>query len=134
MLVKHTKLLLSYYGLEYEGPPRMLPDKISEFRIKLLKEELDEYIEAKTKEDKFDALIDLVVVALGSSELHGFPFNDGWIRVLQANLNKVRRPSERGEWDIVKPAGWTPPNLSDLVKPINKPVEEVIERAKLKGE
>lgn len=109
------------FGLEYTGSPRWLPEEISNFRYKFLEEELEEYARARTHEKAFDALIDLVYVAIGTSYLHGFPFQKGWQRVHAANMKKVRatRPDDslRGSsFDVVKPNGWTAPDLSDLVR------------------
>jgi predicted HAD superfamily Cof-like phosphohydrolase len=113
------------YGLGYEGPPRQLPLHLAEFRAKFMQEELDEYGVATAQqnlEGQLDALIDLVYVALGTAYLQGFCFSRGWNRVHAANMEKVRaeRPadSKRGSgFDVVKPVGWEPPSLKDLVKP-----------------
>jgi predicted HAD superfamily Cof-like phosphohydrolase len=72
-------------------------------------------------EMQFDSLIDLVYVAIGTSYLHGVDFDEGWRRVHKANMAKVRveriTDSKRGSvYDVVKPVGWRPPDLSDLVK------------------
>ncbi len=74
------------------------------------------------QEVAFDSLIDLVYVALGDAYLRRFPFNAGWRRVQAANMAKVRatsatdsRSKRQHANDIVKPTGWTPPDLSDLV-------------------
>lgn len=72
-------------------------------------------------ETQFDSLIDLVYVAIGTSYLHGVDFDEGWRRVHEANMKKVRvenaSDSKRGStYDVVKPRGWKPPDLSDLVK------------------
>lgn len=133
------------FGLEYKGAPRELPPELKNFRTKFMGEELAEYItkfkgdqvdltglvhylvqknevmEQPDLEHRFDALIDLVYVALGTAYLHGFNFNEGWRRVHEANMKKVRaervEQSARGStFDVVKPAGWTAPDLSDLVK------------------
>lgn len=108
------------YQLQYKDRPRFLPEELARFRARFIEEELDEYILATTLEDKFDALIDLVYVALGTAYLHGFDFEEGWNRVHAANMAKVRAQmadeSKRGtKFDVVKPEGWTPPDLSDLV-------------------
>lgn len=71
-------------------------------------------------EMQFDSLIDLVYVALGTSYLHGFNFDEGWRRVQAANMSKVRvenlTDSKRGsKYDVVKPRGWKPADLSDLL-------------------
>lgn len=111
----HEKFLLNY-----DGRPRLLDKDISDFRIKFLLEELIEYTTCVEKADKLDALVDLVYVALGTSYLHGFDFREAWRRVHDANMKKVRceRPgdSSRGStFDVIKPPGWQPPFLIDLV-------------------
>ncbi len=72
-------------------------------------------------EEQFDAMIDLVYVALGTSYHHGVDFDEGWRRVHGANMKKVlaksQEDSKRGyRFDVVKPKGWKPADLSDLVK------------------
>jgi predicted HAD superfamily Cof-like phosphohydrolase len=104
--------------------PYELPAEIEAVRTKFLFEELNEYLEARKKGDvagQFDALIDLIYVAVGHIVLRGFPFYEGWRRVQQANMAKVRaeRPdqSKRGtSFDVVKPEGWTPPDLASLLR------------------
>lgn len=121
------------FNRTYSGPPRELPSEELAFRLKALKEELTEYTEAKSLEDRFDALIDLTYFALGAAYLHGFPFADGWRRVHAANMQKILSnpdfPSKRGNEfngiDIVKPPGWQAPRLADLVKqPVVTKTEE----------
>lgn len=137
------------FALEYRGKPRLLESQLSEFRIKFLEEELDEYKKATAQataylrqsslpfdtsdeddawpdlaahiEKQLDALVDLVYVAIGTAYLHGFDFNEAWRRVHEANMKKIRAhtpgDSKRGStYDVVKPAGWEPPNHYDLVK------------------
>ncbi len=108
----------------YSGGPRELPQDEQKFRITCLEEELSEYLKAVKERDlegQFDALIDLIYFALGTAYRCGFPFPQGWARIQQKNMLKVlaseENPSRRGfmKHDVVKPAGWTPPDLSDLV-------------------
>jgi len=72
-------------------------------------------------EEYFDGLIDLVYVALGAAYLSGLPFDEGFQRVHEANMKKVRalrqEDSKRGStYDIVKPAGFVAPTLTDLIR------------------
>jgi hypothetical protein len=84
-------------------------------------EEALEYSGAKTLEGKLDALVDIVIVALGRAAFHGFHhFDEAMTRVVAANMDKVPGPSpSRGEWsrDLSKPEGWRPAWLFDLVQP-----------------
>ena len=133
------------FDLKYNGAPRWLPQDLDHFRTGFLAEELAEYTtDDKTVqadiirnvkrgtvirpsdtppslEKQLDALVDLVYVALGTAYLHGFDFDEAWRRVHAANMKKIRatlsEQSARGSiHDVVKPPGWTAPNLSDLVR------------------
>lgn len=113
------------FGLLHLGGPRMLPADLEQFRIKFMQEELDEYIKACNHQDAekaFDALLDLVYVAMGTALLHSFPWAEGWRRVQEANMAKVRaehaedeRSVRKHASDVVKPEGWKAPDHSDLV-------------------
>lgn len=69
----------------------------------------------------FDALIDLVYVALGTAQLMGYPWQKGWDLVQGANMAKVRAQADgsdslRGSsFDVVKPEGWTAPDIEALL-------------------
>lgn len=123
-----------HFELQYDGPPKPLDFETAEFRMGFMHEELEEYNGhiAKKYEDRedevvsmvhqLDALVDLVYVALGTAYMQGFDFREAWRRVHAANMKKRRaqHPSEstRGSiLDVIKPPGWKPPVLTDLVDP-----------------
>ena len=97
--------------------PGFHSDEMMQFRLKFLKEELQEFEDAVMGGDHagaFDALIDLVYVAMGTAYICNFPFEEGWEHVHQANMSKQRvkkkSASKRGTlYDIVKPDGWVSP-------------------------
>ena len=110
----------------FHVPVRDLPQALEaselDFRVKFMQEELDEYrigAEEGDLEKQFDALIDLVYVAHGTVLMHGFPWSEGWRRVQEKNMAKISAKDAgvtgRHAFDVVKPAGWTPPDHSDLV-------------------
>ena len=102
---------------EYSGPPRSLPIGLATQRCCHLQEEVNEYASAcgrEQNEEAFDALIDIVYVALGTMYLHGFPFMLGWERVHKANMQKYS-DGEGEKQGVKKPKGWQPPYLGDLV-------------------
>lgn len=117
--------------------PQETNDELLRFRIKFLLEELTEYVEALggsleaevrlplpieniDHAQAFDALIDLVYVALGTAHLQGYPWSDGWRLVQMANMAKVRaqsaEESKRGTaFDVIKPPGWIAPDIESLL-------------------
>lgn len=129
------------FGLGYDGKLRTLPTEAAEFRHKFGIEELNEYlhhnqkaIEAKMARDradyqyhlaqKLDAIVDQLYVLMGTAYQHGVTedmLKEAWDRVHGKNMQKVRATdasqSKRGSaLDIIKPAGWEPPDHSDLVE------------------
>jgi predicted HAD superfamily Cof-like phosphohydrolase len=106
------------YGLAYQGEPRHLSAEEKQYRISCLREEIEEYNEAETLTDQYDALIDLLVFTVGSLYRHGFPLQEGFDAVMACNLQKVpgnnphKADIARAEYkgiDLVKPEGWTGP-------------------------
>ena len=90
------------------------------FRVMAMEEEIQEFEDASTKEDELDALVDLVVFALGTAERQGLleVFEQAFNRVMDANMKKeIGQNQKRGSFklDLVKPEGWVAPDLKDLV-------------------
>jgi len=106
------------YGLAYDGPPRHLSLEEKNYRIACLFEEINEFAEADTLVDQYDAILDTIVFAIGTLYRMGMPLQEGFDAVMKANMSKVpgnnphktdeRRAAYRGT-DLVKPEGWTPP-------------------------
>lgn len=110
-------------GLGGDGSlPQLPPTDVYEFRKKFLHEELREMEEAYLRGDLpayFDALLDLVYVAMGTADLSSLPWQAGWQEIQRANMAKMRAPSAEASQaatgrshrlDVIKPPGWTPPN------------------------
>jgi predicted HAD superfamily Cof-like phosphohydrolase len=110
------------FELDAEQVPHHLTDDEKNFRIVALQEELDEFQEAATLEEEFDALLDLMVFTLGTIHRMGLAdvFEAGFNRVMDCNMQKYlageAHRSKRGfARDLCKPEGWIAPNLKDLV-------------------
>lgn len=111
------------FGIHYGGPPRELPASLARFRMEFLNEEFKEYVDAVHLGDiekQFDALLDLVYVAMGTALLQGFPWQNGWDEVQRANMEKQRVESAEDskrlhKYDIKKPDGWAPPKIADVL-------------------
>lgn len=135
----------THFGLDANHPMGALEPDVADFRRKFLQEEIQEWDQAQKAayqettrplhhrdpanythqlEEALDGLVDLAYVLFGTIYLHGFKdkFAEAWRRVHAANLMKVPADldgsdSKRGcSFDVVKPADWEPPVLTDLVE------------------
>lgn len=108
-----VKAMHEKFGLANTTGPTQLPDEEKQFRISALQEELNEYEDADSFVKQYDALLDLIVFAVGTLERHGFPLLDGFLAVMAANMQKEvgQNGNKRGGFkrDLVKPEGWVGP-------------------------
>jgi len=108
-----VKSMHKKFGLDNTVGPCHLTDEEKEFRSDAMLEELNEYIAATNLVDQYDALLDLIVFAVGTLERHGFPLQAGFEKVMEANMAKElgQNGNKRGGFkrDLVKPKGWTAP-------------------------
>lgn len=86
-----------------------------------MREEVQEYLDSETDAEALDALVDIVVFALGTVERMGFAkaWYDAWNAVHKANMAKVVGPnSKRGSFklDLQKPVGWKPPDIQAILE------------------
>jgi predicted HAD superfamily Cof-like phosphohydrolase len=93
-----------------------------ELRYKLMKEENLEYLGACYNNDKveiLDALVDKAYVLFGSINFHGMQdvFSEAFRRVHLNNMTKFPNGEvlRNSEGKIVKPEGFVPVDLSDLI-------------------
>lgn len=97
--------------------------KFLKFRGECVQEEVDELHHAISgkdidAEETVDALIDIIVFAIGTLDLFGVDANKAWNEVLNANMAKKigikkERPNPYGLPDLIKPEGWEAPNHED---------------------
>lgn len=86
------------------------------FRANFLQEELNELKDnIDNPEEVVDALIDLVVVAIGTLDAFDIDADRAWDEVLRANLNKSvgvkpGRPNPLKLPDLIKAADWKSPS------------------------
>lgn len=109
--------------LDLPCAPQALSIERYNFRMKFMREELEELETARENSDypeQVDALVDLIYVALGALLEMGAEPSLCFDRVHAANMQKVRGVTKRGEsYDAVKPEGWTPPDMDavyDILK------------------
>lgn len=115
------------FGLPLRDSPGEMHASVASLRKKLTLEEAQELADAIDRgelHEQLDAICDDIYVAIGTAIALGFGdvLEEAFNRVHQANMAKVlaqsRQESKRdNRWDLVKPAGWAKPVLTDLVRP-----------------
>ena len=129
----HAKFDLPVAEIEGGTQPCALPSKeLIQYRVNFLREELTELVEACDRGDiveAADAIADLVWVACGTAHYMGIPLDQVWHEVRRSNMEK--RAWQEGDPikpraahltsmgpEIVKPAGWRPPDVVGVLKSV----------------
>ena len=99
--------------------PAIGPQELVELRIKLLTEEVQEYAEAARTGDLvevLDALADIGYILAGTIINHGMQdiFDEAFDEVHRSNMAKLvdGKVIRREDGKVMKPEGWTPPQLA----------------------
>jgi predicted HAD superfamily Cof-like phosphohydrolase len=84
----------------------------------LIKEEYKELSEAINNNDQLetlDALIDILVVTIGTIHSAGYDAEGAWKEVMTTNFAKIDKETgkvrKREDGKVLKPVGWMPPEL-----------------------
>ena len=89
-------------------------------RVRLLREEFNEYIEAENENDIVeiaDALADIIYIACGTAVSYGIPLDKVFDEVHRSNMAKLvdGKPIRREDGKVLKPEGWTPPDIKSVL-------------------
>jgi predicted HAD superfamily Cof-like phosphohydrolase len=89
----------------------------------LISEEFWEFQDGCKKNDdvkQLDACMDMIWVILGYCYMKGYDVNGAWNEVARSNLAKIDtqtgKVKKREDGKVMKPEGWTPPELKQFVK------------------
>lgn len=86
----------------------------------LIKEEVQELEDSRTREDDVDALIDILVVTIGALHSIGVDAEGAWKEVVRSNMAKIDPETgmvkKREDGKVLKPEGWTPPELTQFLR------------------
>jgi predicted HAD superfamily Cof-like phosphohydrolase len=93
--------------------------------INLIEEEFKELKEAINNNDMLetlDALEDILVVTIGAIHSAGMDGEGAWKEVMRTNFAKIDKETgkvrKREDGKVLKPLGWTPPDLEPYVKKV----------------
>lgn len=98
------------------------PDKQQrELRVKLLAEEVEEYIfgeEINDIENVAKELADIIYIVCGTAAVYGIPLDDVFKEVHRSNMSKLDsngNPIFREDGKVLKSENYTPANLKDIL-------------------
>ena len=110
------------FGQEVKQSSSFSSDKINTLRVSLIKEELDELIEAINKKDLVevaDALTDILYVTYGAGHAFGINLDKCFEEVQNSNMSKLDnhgRPIYNDKGKVMKGPNYFKPNLSQFLK------------------
>ena len=110
------------FGQDVKQSSSFSSDKINALRVSLIKEELDELIEAMNKKDLVevaDALTDILYVTYGAGHAFGINLDDCFEEVQNSNmskLNKDGKPIYNNKGKVMKGPNYFKPDLNKFIK------------------
>ena len=98
-------------------------DSNADLYKELIKEEYSEFWDAEAvcdEVEQLDACMDMIWVILGFCHMKGYDISGAWDEVVKTNMAKVDpvtgKVRRREDGKILKPEGWSPPNMSKFIK------------------
>ena len=110
------------FGQDVKQSPAFSTDAINELRLSLIKEELDELIEAMNKKDLVevaDALTDILYVTYGAGHAFGINLDDCFEEVQNSNMSKLDKdgkPIYNDKGKVMKGPNYFKPDLTKFIK------------------
>ena len=110
------------FGQDVKQNSSFSTDKINELRVSLIKEELDELIEAINKKDLVevaDALTDILYVTYGAGHAFGINLDKCFEEVQNSNMSKLDnngKPIYNDKGKVMKGPNYFKPDLSKFIK------------------
>ena len=110
------------FGQDVKQRSSFSTDKINDLRVSLIKEELDELIEAMNKKDLVevaDALTDILYVTYGAGHAFGINLDECFKEVQNSNMSKLDdngKPIYNDKGKVMKGPNYFKPDLSKFIK------------------
>ena len=110
------------FGQDVKQSSSFSTNKVNELRVSLIKEELDELIEAMNKKDLVevaDALTDILYVTYGAGHAFGINLDECFQEVQNSNMSKLDsdgKPIYNDKGKVMKGPNYFKPDLSKFIK------------------
>tara|TARA_B100001175_G_C19125728_1_gene456462 strand:- start:242 stop:610 length:369 start_codon:yes stop_codon:yes gene_type:complete len=118
---KDVKKFMEVYGQEVKTKSDFPNEKIVKLRVDLIKEELNELIEAINNKDIVevaDALTDILYVTYGAGHSFGIDLDECFSEVQRSNMSKLDKngnPIYNEQGKVMKGPNYTKPNLKQFL-------------------
>ena len=115
-------VFMKTFGQDVKQSSSFSTDKINELRVSLIKEELEELIEAINKKDLVevaDALTDILYVTYGAGHAFGIDLDECFEEVQNSNMSKLDnngKPIYNEKGKVMKGPNYFKPDLSKFIK------------------
>ena len=115
-------IFMKTFGQDVKQSSSFSTNKINKLRVSLIKEELDELIEAMNKKDLVevaDALTDILYVTYGAGHAFGINLDDCFEEVQSSNMSKLDkdgRPIYNDKGKVMKGPNYFKPDLNKFIK------------------
>ena len=113
---------MKIFGQEIKVSPSFSTEKINNLRLSLIKEELDELIEAMNKRNLVevaDALTDILYVTYGAGHAFGINLDKCFAEVQNSNMSKLDKngkPIYNENGKVMKGPNYFKPDLKKFIK------------------
>ena len=114
-------VFMKTFGQNVKQSSSLSSEKINALRVSLIKEELDELIEAMNKKDLVevaDALTDILYVTYGAGHAFGINLDDCFEEVQSSNMSKLGsdgKPIYNDKGKVMKGPNYFKPDLGKFV-------------------
>tara|TARA_B100000085_G_scaffold239442_1_gene229396 strand:- start:51 stop:422 length:372 start_codon:yes stop_codon:yes gene_type:complete len=115
-------VFMKTFGQNVKQSSSFSSEKINALRVSLIKEELDELIEAMNKKDLVevaDALTDILYVTYGAGHAFGINLDDCFEEVQNSNMSKLDKdgkPIYNDKGKVMKGPNYFKPDLRKFIK------------------
>ena len=115
-------VFMKTFGQNVKQSSSFSSEKINALRVSLIKEELDELIEAMNKKDLVevaDALTDILYVTYGAGHAFGINLDHCFEEVQNSNMSKLDnngKPIYNESGKVLKGPNYFKPNLKKIIK------------------
>ena len=119
---ENVKKFMKAFGQRVETKPQFPNEKITQLRLDLIKEELNELnqaIESKDLNEVADALTDILYVTYGAGCAFGIDLDKCFKEVQRANMSKLGKdgkPIFNDKGKVMKGPNYSAPNLKQFVE------------------